>query len=573
MKYRLLLAAVAATVAMMPVEAGAEYAAADDGSLSGSYLAGRSASSERDNDLASDYFARALLGDPDNPVLIEKVFLLRLSEGDVPGAEEFAARVIDFNSQQRMARIVLGLRDIRENRHAKARENFREAAYTPVGELTSAMLTAWSHAAEGNLAPALKTLDRLDTYETLANFKSFHAALIADFLSNHIRAEASYAKAYEQAGTSLRVVQAYGNYLERQGRPAEAIKVYEAFLDGSGDNPLIESALGRAKKGSRPDAFVSNARAGVAEALLSLATSMTDEQSIDVGLLYAQLALGFAADKSTVYTLLGDIYEDTKRYDKAIDAYEQVSPASPLRQNADIQVAVNLHRLDRTGDAQDRLNAVLSRDPANYDALVTLGNIHRNNETYDKAAEAYDRAIALLADPAKQNWRVYYYRGIANERQKQWEKAEADFRKALTIAPDEPLVLNYLGYSMIEKKINLAEALGMVKKAVELKPNDGYIVDSLGWAYYQLGDYNEALVHLERAVELNPSDPVIGEHLGDVYWKVGRRLEAKFQWQHAKDNKPIPEDLKRIEDKLLNGMADDGPPVTPAQNGSGQNNG
>jgi Flp pilus assembly protein TadD len=170
------------------------------------------------------------------------------------------------------------------------------------------------------------------------------------------------------------------------------------------------------------------------------------------------------------------------------------------------------------------------------------------------------------------HWRVYYYDGIAHERLKQWDVAEKSFRRALELSPEEPSVLNYLGYSMIEKKINLTEAMDMVKKAVELKPNDGYIIDSLGWAYFQLGDYDEAVNHIERAVELLPADPIIAEHLGDAYWRVGRTLEAKFQWQHAKDNKPEPEDLKRIEDKLKNGLPDE-QPVTPVQNTAPKTNG
>jgi Flp pilus assembly protein TadD len=178
----------------------------------------------------------------------------------------------------------------------------------------------------------------------------------------------------------------------------------------------------------------------------------------------------------------------------------------------------------------------------------------------------------LIESFERDHWRVFYYSGISWERQKLWDKAEAQFRRALELSPDEPLVLNYLGYSMIEKKLGLKEALAMVKKAVELRPNDGYIVDSLGWAYYQLGDYDEAVGHLERAVELNPADPIIGEHLGDVYWRVGRRLEARFQWQHAKDNRPEPEDLQRIEGKLKNGMPEE-EPVTPAATKSDQNNG
>ena len=568
---RTVFAALAAILLFTATPGHAYDVMSAEARLSGSYLAGRSATRARDNDAASDYFIRALKADPDNPVLIERVFILRLSEGDIIGAEEFATRVLGFNSQQRMARIVLGLRDFRNRRYGEARRNFNTAAYTPVGELTSNLLIAWSFAGEGELNPALKALDRLDSNESFANFKAFHAALIADYLGNAIRAEASYKRAYEQAGTSLRVVQAYGNFLERNGRPAEAIRIYTAFVEGD-DNPLISAAIANARTGNKPQPFIATPGAGAAEALFSLATSMTDEQSIDVALLYAQLALSFNADRPVVLTLLGDIYEDMKLPEKAIDAYARIPESSPLRTNGDMETAVNLQRLERKQEALAKLDALIARDPGNYDAIVTLGNIHRNNEDYAGAASAYDRAIALITTPDRSHWRVYYYSGISHERLKQWDIAERQFRKALELSPDEPMVLNYLGYSLIEKKLNLHEAMEMVKKAVELRPSDGYIIDSLGWAYYQLGDYEEAVAHIERAVELLPADPIIGEHLGDAYWRVGRRLEAKFQWQHAKDNKPEPADLKRIEDKLVNGLPDE-PPVTPAQNGTSANEG
>ncbi len=542
-----------------------------DPSLAGSYLAGRSAAKLRDNDMASDFLSNALKVDAGNPLLTERVFLLELSEGNIDTAEDYATRVLSFNSQHRMARIVLGLRDFRARHYDEARKNFQQAAYTPVGELTSTLLIAWSYAGEGELNLALKALDRLDSNDSFANFKSFHAGLVADYLGNAIRAEASYRKAFEEASSSLRVVQAYGNFLERSGRGAEAQKIYQTFLD-SDDNPLIAAALESAKKNVKPQPFLATPGAGAAEALFSLATSMTDEQSIDVALLYARLALSFNADRPVMFTLLGDTYEDMKQFEKAIEAYSQVAQDSPLRANADMEIAVSLQRLDRKQEALDRLKELIARDSTNYDAIVTLGNIYRNNEDYVNAAKTYDDAIALISPAVAGHWRVFYYDGISHERLKQWDMAEKSFRKALELSPDEPSVLNYLGYSMIEKKINLPEAMEMVKKAVELRPNDGYIIDSLGWAYFQLGDYEEAVSHIERAVELLPADPIIAEHLGDAYWRVGRKLEAKFQWQHAKDNKPEPDDLKRIEGKLKDGLPDE-VPVTPVQNATGQNNG
>lgn len=558
----LLLASVTATAAMAYDPAA---------SVSGNYLAGRSAAKLRDNEAASDYLANALKGDAGNPLLTERIFLLELSEGNMPVARDYAREVLKFNSQQRMARIVLGLEDFKGRHYAEARKNFAQAAYTPIGELTSWLLTAWTYAGEGELNQALKALDRLDTNESFANFKIFHEALIADYLGNAIRAEASYKKAVEAAGSSLRIVQSYGNFLERHGRAAEAQQLYRGYLDGD-DNPLIQNALDQSLKGVKPEPFIGSPTQGAAEALFSLASSMSDDQSIDVALVYTQLGISLGADTDIMYTLLGDTYENMKRYDKALAAYQKVPASSPLRVNADMEEAISLQQLDRKDEAMAKLKAVVAADPKNFDAIVTLGNLYRANSDFANAAATYDQAISLLQNPGPGNWRIFYFAGISHERLNEWDKAEKLFRKSLELSPNEASVLNYLGYSMIEKKINLTEALDMVKKASELKPNDGYITDSLGWAYYQLGDYDQAVIYCERAVELLPADPTIADHLGDAYWRVGRQLEAKFQWQHAKDNKPEPEDLKRIEEKLKNGLPPV-QPVTPVQNTAPKTNG
>lgn len=558
--------------ASLPAHAGYEDIDVEGTSLSGSYLAGRFAGKQRDMDAAGQYFQQALRDDPNNAVLIERVFIFDLSDGKVASAEDYAERVLSFNSQHRMARFVLGLRDVRLKRFVKARENFKKAAYTPIGELTATLLTAWTYAAQGNQAQAFSTLDKLDQNESLENFKSYHGALMADYLGANIRADSFYKKAFAQAGNSLRVVQAYGNYLERNGRKDEARKVYEQFLQTAEKNPLVREALANLDKGTKPEAFVKTPEAGMSEALFSVASALSDDQGLEVALAYAQLALSVSGDRNINLTLLGDIYESMNSYQRSIDAYDAIDKTSVLKPNADLEVAVNLQRLEKKDEAKARLKALIATDPKDYEAQVTLGNLYRNNEEFAPAAEAYNAAIALIGKPERENWTVFYYRGIAFERTKQWDKAEPDFRKALELEPDQPMVLNYLGYSMVDKKINLTEAIAMVRKAVELKPNDGYIVDSLGWAHFRLGEYEEAVKQLERAVELKPADPVIADHLGDAYWRIGRQLEARFQWQHAKDNKPEPEDLVRIEKKLKEGLADE-PPVTPAQGTATGNNG
>jgi tetratricopeptide (TPR) repeat protein len=539
-------------------------------SLSGNYLASRTASVTRDDEAASVYLKAALQQDVANPVLSERLFQTDLSLGRIAEAEDLATKVIAFNSQHRMAQVVLGLKSYRAGKYEEARGHFGEAAYTPIGELTATLLSAWSYAGEGNVNAALKELDKLDKNEGFANFKSFHTALIVDFLKNQVRAEAAYKKAYADVGTSLRVTQAYGAYLSRNGKFAEAEKVYQAFVSAGDNNPLVLAALKRAQAKTVEPPFIADASAGAAEVLFSLAAALNDDQNKDVGQIYAQLALSFNADKPVVLTLIGDILASSNRYTDAIAAYESIPADSVLRTNADTEIAINLQRQDKTAEAVARMAALTAKDPGNMDAWLTLGNIQRSAEHFAEAADAYGKALALVKPGTTEPWSVYYYRGICFEQLKQWDKAEPDFRKALALSPDEPAVLNYLGYSLIDGNRKLDEAIAMVKKAVELKPNDGYIVDSLGWAYFQMRDFEQAVATLERAVDLKAGDPIISEHLGDAYWRVGRRLEARFQWQHAKDNKPEPDDLKRVDDKLLNGLPDLPPDVKPADNGKAQ---
>lgn len=549
-------------------------AVARQSSLSGNFLASRSAALLRDNKAAASYLDAALKLDPGNPNIIERLFQIELANGNIAAAEKLATDVIAFNSQQRMARTVLGLREFANRRYDSARENFAEANYTPAGELTSTLLAAWSYAGEGSLNAALTELDKLDANESFANFKSFHTAMIADYLGSMVRADVAYKKAYQDAGSSLRVAQAYGSFLERNKRSDEARKVYETFLAGGDRDNLIEGSLKRLLKGEMAKPFIDTPTSGAGEALFSLAAAMNDDQSIDVALLFAQLAHTYSSDKSVMLTLLGDILTTSKTFEAANEAYEKIPATSELRMHADTEIAVNLQRLERDKESVDRLRKIVEKEPGNYGVWVTLGNVLRSTDQFAKATESYDAALKLVAKPDRTHWTLFYFRGIAHERQKQWSMAEADFRKALELAPDEPSVLNYLGYSLIDRNEKLDESIAMVKKAVELKPNDGYIVDSLGWAYFQLRDFAAAVEQLERAVDLKAGDPIISEHLGDAYWRVDRKLEAKFQWQHAKDNKPEPEDLKRIEGKLKDGLPDLPPLVKPADNaGTGSNNG
>ena len=375
-------------------------------SLSGNFLASRSAAQAKDSAIASVYLEAALKQDPGNPGLVEQLFLMRLNNGNVAAAEQLAPDVLKFNSQHRMARLVTGLKAFREKKYADARADFAEAAYTPLGELTSAMLTAWTYAGEGSLNAALKELDKLDSNENFANFKSFQSALIADYLNSPVRADAAYKKAYGQGSGSLRVIQAYGNYLERNGKFDEAAKVYDDFLAKTDNYPLIAKTRADLALKKKPDAFISSPESGVGETLSSLAAIMNDDQSIDIALLYSRLALDHGANQVVTQTMLGDVLSGMKRYEESIAAYDAVPVDSPLRPAADLEIAGNLQQLDRNDEAEARLNAMLAKDPKNFDAHVALGSLNRFREKFDRAVQDYDAALASLPSIGKNQWRI-----------------------------------------------------------------------------------------------------------------------------------------------------------------------
>ena len=402
----------ALTLLLASTLSGPESLAAGD-SLSGNFLASRSAALSRDNSAAAKFLANALKLDPGNPNMIERLFQIELANGNLPAAEKLAAEVVEFNSQHRMARIVLALKEFSARRYDKAREHLAESNYTPAGELTATMLSAWSYAGEGSLNAALTELDKLDANESFANFKNFHAAMISDYLNSSIRAEVFYKKAYQDAGSSLRVTQAYGSFLERNKRPDEARKVYEAFLKDGESNNLVEEAVKRLNAGQAATSLIATPTAGAGEALFSLAAAMNDDQGIDMALLFAQLALHFSGDKPVMLTLLGDILTTSRSYELANAAYQKIDVASPLRIHADTEIAVNLQRLEKDKESIEQLRGVLARDPSNYSVWVTLGSVLRSTDDYTKAVEAYDTALKLVSKPDRSNWTVFYFRGIA----------------------------------------------------------------------------------------------------------------------------------------------------------------
>ena len=526
-------------------------------SASGSYLAARHAGQQRDAAAAAAYYRAALKRDPNNGELLDRVFLAFLVDGDVDEAVKFAERVAQADKNDRVARLVLGVNSLKRKQYAPARRDLAQSIRGPITDLTATLLSAWSSLGANDSKGAIAAIDHLAGPEWYAIFKDLHAGLIYDVAGNQKEAGKRLERAYKLDSTALRVVQAYGSWVSRNRSPKEAMTVFETFDKTLPRHPLVVEAMDKLKAGEKLPPLVANVQAGAAEALYGLGASLGRRGGEDLGLVYLQLSLFLSPNHPLALLSLADLYESLKKPELAIKIYDRVPPSSPLHRNAAIQMAANLDSLDRADEAQKHLEALIKQNPEDLEAIMALGNVLRGHKKFAECTNVYSKGVSTIQKPEKANWVVYYFRGICYERSKQWAKAEADLMKALELFPDQPHVLNYLGYSWIDQGIKLDEGMEMIKKAVQQRPDDGYIVDSLGWAYYRLGNYEEATKQLERAIELKPEDPTINDHLGDAYWRIGRVLEARFQWAHARDLKPDAEELPKIEEKLKEGLPDE----------------
>ena len=527
----------------------------------GDYLSALVAGADRDTMAASTFFREALRADPTNAELIERTFVAALSNGDIDEAADLGRRLVARDPKNSLGHLVLGVEQFKSKHYIAARRQFSQGGAGAERDVTATLLTAWTYAGQGEEKKALGVVDAIhDT--SFGLFKDYHAALIADMFNDTPEATKRFKAAYAADKTILRLVDAYGRFFSRHGDAAEAKRAYEAFDRSAPRHPIVTAALADLAAGKTLPPLIRTAEDGAAEVLYGLGAAGGRQGDELAAMVYLRLSLYLQPQNALATVTLADIYSRLKQNEQAIDVYESVPDSSPLKASAEVQTGLSLDTLGRTDEAVKHLKDVITDHPADLDALTTLGNIQRDKKQYGDAIGTYDKALALLGPDDKAAWPLLYFQGIAYERMKQWPKAEADFQHALRIVPDQPLVLNYLGYSWVDRGEHLDEAFKMLRQAVALRPEDGYIVDSLGWAHFRLGEYDEAVKELERAITLKPSDPTINDHLGDAYWRTGRKLEAQFQWNHARDLNPEPEDLPGILKKIANGLPEETRPAS-----------
>ncbi len=504
--------------------------AADTGS--GSYLAGRQAIYQSDYEAAERYYTLALAADPQNDKLLESVVLARLALGQVERALPVAKAIEERGLPSQAARMVISTDLIVDEKFDELLA--RDPETQGVGPLVDGLLIAWTLLGQGEMTKAMEKFDEVSTQDGLREFALYHKAMALASIGDFEGAEAVFSDGPGSVGRfSRRAALARAEVLSQLDRNDDALQ----FLDdvfAAGSDPTIEGYTHRLTEGETlPFTHVQTARDGMAEVYFSVGAALRAEAALDYVLLYSRIAAHLRPDHVDAILLSAELLDALKQYDLAVEAYRQVPADSPDHHSAELGRADVLIDSGKKDAAVEVLQALAAKSPDLPGVHVALADLRRQQEDYDAAVTSYDRAIELSEDGVRGNWFLHYARGISHERLKNWDNAEADFRRALELNPDQPQVLNYLGYSLVERREKLDEALDMIQRAVAARPESGYIVDSLGWVLFRLGRYDEAVGHMERAVELMPVDPVVNDHLGDVYWAVGRAREAEFQWKRA----------------------------------------
>ena len=565
-----LIALSAGALAVLPVDADAQFPAprqrpeASTISLDGRYLAGRVAEQDHDYDAAADQLDLALIRAPGDPDMIYSAFRVRLYAGRFDGAAQLAPQVLAVKPGDGLANLVLAIQAIRRSDYRSAEQQIgRIGAENQLGPLRDYVM-AWLKAGEKEFVPAREYLAKLQpsTSERAEAPALIIQAEIDEMAGDKPAAETKYRRAAELDPGGLRVLLAVADGLRRVGKVADANALLKEFADKFGDAVVMDGALSPAAPIPKPP----TAASGVADILFDiggiLGASQRAQQG-DLALIFLQLSVELRPDNDFAWLTISSLYEQFENIPKAVNALGRIGPGSPLYWQARLRAAVLDSQDGKVDQAITKLRSMMAEKTDRIDAALTLADLLRGKERYADSVAAYTTAITRLKQPEERHWAIFFGRGIVLERVKQWPRAEADMKRALELSPEQPFVLNYLGYSWIDQGMHLDEGMKMLKKATELKPDDGAITDSVGWAFYRLGQFDKAVEWLERASEQKSDDATIVEHLGDAYWHVGRKREARFEWQRALNQKPEKDRVPVIQDKVANGLssANDKPTV------------
>lgn len=522
-------------------------------STTGAYLSGQLALKELRTADAAKFFRTAIAEDWGNPDVLRRAVIAFASNGDVEESANTARKLLEIQPDEAMPHIIVATVALKQRRYDAAIAALDGLGADTFEDITGSILKAWALTGQGKLDDAYQLLDGLAD-GALKDFLLFHRAVMADVAGRPDDAITYAEQAYDSEPFSPDIVELYARMLGNAGRFDEARAVIAKFETRNAGHPLIQAVKAAIGFKRKPGPFAADAQAGAGEMFHAVGIAFANEGSLDAGLVMLRLGQYLDPNADMIALLIANLYDEAERPEAANAIYSRIDSGSPFKSMAVVRAASNFDALGNRPEAIRQLRNIVNANPADVEATEALGNLLRFDKQYDAAADVYTRLLDVTGGKLPSTWRFYFARGICYERAKRWPLAEQDFRQALKLNPGQPQILNYLGYSWVDQGLNLQEGLSMIEQAVQAAPGDGYIIDSLGWAYFRLGRFDEAVSQLETAASLLPTDPTINDHLGDAYWQVGRKREARFQWNIALSVDAEGEVRDRVLAKLEGGL-------------------
>lgn len=562
-----------ATAAPAKAEAEVKFNPGAVDSFAGAYLAAFTADSDGDYKNAIALYKVALDFEPNNLQIQERLMINLFLSGDFDEGVKLAEVLKKDPAVERVTTLARGIAAIKQKEYSKARKLLAYKGPNDLDRLMNSLLIAWTDFGSGHKKEAVDAVVKLDGPDWFKIFKNYHAGIMSALAgdTDGARKYLSDAVTDKEGGAAaqdvfVRSVIALAEVESHAGNKQKALDALASGEELTGRYAPFQTVRSMIEKDEALKPEVNSAVEGAGAVLFSVGSALNQSVSGNAGMrdsaqeivaFYLHAAQALAPDSADVMILLGGVADGAGKPERAIEFYRKVPPTSPMHRVSELQLGLDLSQLGQNDEAEKHLKSLIAEDPSDFRSYLALGSVYADKENYAAMASTYDDAVkAIGPNPMRNQWAIFYQRGIAYERLKKWPEAEPNFKKALELYPNQPQVLNYLGYSWIDMNIHLDEGLDMIKKAVELRPDDGYIVDSLGWAYYRTGKYEDAVRELQRAVQLKEGDATINDHYGDALWRVGRKLEATFQWNRALVAKPEPDLEAKIREKLQNGLPD-----------------